>query len=210
MPEHVEEFLKALTANRVGNACYFAYQDEQNLVFEKSLTDGLLSPPTSISAARPNTAATYFADRDEKRYAYFLGPGDVLQGAYYNAGNDKWDVTDLGDSNIVTHGDSKLAASKASGPNEDLALYFQDTSGSLKEIVFDGLGRPGQPRGIPPASPAVGTNLWALKTLEGFVRLFYIGKDSAIHQSVYGDGEWSGECSVLAVFRLALTRLPNQ
>jgi hypothetical protein len=38
IPEHVEEFLKALTANRVGNNSYFAYQNEQNLVFEKGLT----------------------------------------------------------------------------------------------------------------------------------------------------------------------------
>jgi hypothetical protein len=98
----------------------------------------------------------------------------------------------LADSNIVTHRDSKLAASKAFGPNDNLVLYFQDSSGSLKEIAFDELGRPGQPRDITTASPAIGTNLWALKTIEGSVRLFYIGKDSAVHQSVYQNGEWAG------------------
>ncbi|KAI1345483.1 hypothetical protein F5Y01DRAFT_309027 [Xylaria sp. FL0043] len=191
MPKHIEEFLKAVAANRVGNVCYFAYQNEQNVLFEKGLTDSQLSQPASISAAKPNTAASYFADQDEKRYIYFLGAGDEIQGAWYDADKGEWTATDLSDSNIVTDGDSKLATSKGFGPEENLVLYFQDRSGSLKEIAFDKLGRPSQARDIAAASPAIGTNLWALKTLEGSVRLFYIGKDSAIHQSVYQNGEWT-------------------
>jgi len=191
MPEHVEEFLKALTANRVGDVSYFAYQNEQNLLFEKGLTTSQLSLPTSISAAKPNTAATYFANQDEKRYIYFLGAGDVIQEAWYDADKGEWTATNLGDSGIITHGHSKLATSKAFGPDDNLVLFFQDSSGSLKETAFDKLGRPGQPRDITTASPAIGTNLWALKTMEGSVRLFYVGKDSAIHQSVYQNEEWA-------------------
>ena len=66
MPEHVEKFLKALTANRVGSVYYFAYQNEQAHLFERSLANSLESLPVNIGAAKPSTAATYFAGQDEK------------------------------------------------------------------------------------------------------------------------------------------------
>ena len=124
----------------------------------------------------------------------------MIQEAWYDADKGEWTATNLGDSNIVTHRDSKLATSKAFGPDDNLALYFQDSSGSLKEIVFDNLGHPSESRDIATASPAIGTNLWALKTLEGSVRLFYIGKDSTVHQSVFQNGQWSGWSFALCTF----------
>ncbi|KAK0702804.1 hypothetical protein B0H67DRAFT_558415 [Lasiosphaeris hirsuta] len=109
--------------------------------------------------------------KNEKRHIYFLETEDVIQGGCFYVGKSEWIATNLGDSNIAAHNDSKLAAGKAFGPSGGLVLYFQDVTGCLKEMTLDESGRPGQVSDISTASPAIGTNLVSTGRVAGQVSL---------------------------------------
>ncbi|KAK6504692.1 hypothetical protein TWF481_006631 [Arthrobotrys musiformis] len=166
---------------------YLLYEEDDCLIEKLCAGSDTLENVFITEDIRVDTPALYLLD-DDKRFIFFVDTENVLRRSRYDADEEEWQAELEGEGDIIIPQGSKLSGYFTP---EGQVVFFQNQSGLLQGIeIRDSNWELLSP--VPAAEPLEGTRHLVLRTSDGDLYLFYIGRDRYIHYSVLSleTGEW--------------------
>lgn len=193
----------------------YLLDEEDNCLIEKLWSGSEILEQVFIAEdVRTNTPAVYLLDDDTvsnkrsmvrlralltcynlllpalQRLVFYVDTQNVLRRSRYDADEEEWQAVELeGGEDVIIPQKSKLSGCFTPGGQ---TVFFQNQSGQLQGIqIRDSTWELSSPV---PAEPLEATRHLVIRSADGNLYLFYIGRDRYIHYLVEGcgTGEWHG------------------